>query len=216
MTKIQFKCNEFPKSINNVCIALQELFKRVIPHQCLGSVWSRRDKSSRDRDAATVVATVDQFNAVSFRVISTVLMVSGHSNCHSHIEKENYKAAQHRARVITKWIDIAQELRVLKNFSSLKAIISGLQSNPVYRLTRSWSHVPKDKLQIYEELARIFSEDNNALAQRELLVREGTARFADTVGANDHQMQKILQKHSENSRVSFLTFLGVHITTLFS
>ena len=80
----------------------------MIPHQCLGSVWSRRDKSSRDRDAATVVATVDQFNAVSFRVISTVLMVSGHSNCHSHIEKENYKAAQHRARVITKWIDIAQ------------------------------------------------------------------------------------------------------------
>ena len=80
----------------------------MIPHQCLGSVWSRRDKSSRDRDAATVVATVDQFNAVSFRVISTILMVSGHSNCHSHIEKENYKAAQHRARVITKWVDIAQ------------------------------------------------------------------------------------------------------------
>ena len=80
----------------------------MIPHQCLGSVWSRRDKSSRDRDAATVVATVDQFNAVSFRVISTILMVSGHSNCHSHIEKENYKASQHRARIITKWIDIAQ------------------------------------------------------------------------------------------------------------
>ena len=57
-------------------------------------------------------------------------------------------------------------------------------------------------MQIYQELARIFSEDNNALAQRELLVREGTARFADTVGENDHQMQKILQKHSENSRVS--------------
>ena len=94
----------------------------------------------------------------------------------------------------------------MKNFSSLKAIISGLQSNPIYRLSRSWSHVPKDKLQIYEELARIFSEDNNALAQRELLVREGTARFADTVGANDHQMQKILQKHSENSRVLNLTF----------
>ena len=83
----------------------------------------------------------------------------------------------------------------------MKAIISGLQSNPIYRLNRSWSHVPKDKLQIFEELARIFSEDNNALAQRELLVREGTARFADTVGANDHQMQKILQRHSENSRV---------------
>ena len=53
-------------------------------------------------------------------------------------------------------------------------------------------------------MARIFSEENNALAQRELLVREGTARFADTVGENDHHLQKVLQKHSENSRVSTL------------
>ena len=37
-----------------------ELFKRLIPHQCLGHVWSRRDKTARDKDAATVVATVDQ------------------------------------------------------------------------------------------------------------------------------------------------------------
>ena len=95
----------------------------MIPHQCLGSVWSRRDKSSRDRDAATVVATVDQFNAVSFRVISTILMVSGHSNCHSHIEKENYKASQHRARVITKWIDIAQVQLLRERFYNVKSII---------------------------------------------------------------------------------------------
>ena len=107
---------------------------------------------------------------------------------------------------------------MLKNFSSLKAIISGLQSNPVYRLRRAWSYVSRgDKLQIFEELARIFSGENNALAQRELLVREGTARFADTVGENDHQMQKVLQKHSENSRaISYGTipYLGTFLTDL--
>ena len=92
---------------------------------------------------------------------------------------------------------------MLKNFSSLKAIISGLQSNPIYRLKKAWSYVLREKLEIFEELARIFSGENNALAQRELLVREGTARFADTVGENDHHMQRILQKHSENSRVFF-------------
>ena len=69
---------------------------------------------------------------------------------------------------------------------------------------------PGDKLEIFEELARIFSGENNALAQRELLVREGTARFADTVGENDHHMQKILQKHSENSRVNQLVSAADH------
>ena len=66
----------------------------MLPHQCLGSVWSRRDKS-RDRDAASVVATIEQFNAVSYRVISTVLM-------------EPDAKSSSRAKVISKWVDIAQ------------------------------------------------------------------------------------------------------------
>lgn len=56
-----FDCNVF---------YVQELFKRLIPHQCLGSTWSRRDKN----ECASVLATVNQFNAVSFRVISTILI----------------------------------------------------------------------------------------------------------------------------------------------
>ena len=151
-----------------------------------------------------MVATIEQFNAVSYRVISTVLI---------DIDAKNTS----RGRVISSWIDIAQELRVLKNFSSLKAIVSGLQSNPVYRLKKAWSTVSREKLEIFEELARIFSEENNAVAQRELLVREGTARFADTVGENDHHMQKVLQKHQENSRgVSYGTipYLGTFLTDL--
>lgn len=47
-----------------------ELFKRLIPHQSLGATWSRRDKM----DCGSVVATVSQFNAVSFRVISSILI----------------------------------------------------------------------------------------------------------------------------------------------
>ncbi|MCP3664954.1 MAG: hypothetical protein GY696_21065, partial [Gammaproteobacteria bacterium] len=151
-----------------------------------------------------VLATIEQFNAVSYRVISTVLVDSEAKN-------------STRGRVITAWIDIAQELRVLKNFSSLKAIVSGLQSNPVYRLKKAWASIAKDKLEIFEELARIFSEENNAVAQRELLVREGTARFADTAGENDHHLQKVLHKQQENSRgISYGTipYLGTFLTDL--
>jgi hypothetical protein len=43
-----------------------------------------------------VAATVEQFNAVSYRVISTILVGSTEPR------------SQQRARVIAKWIDVAQ------------------------------------------------------------------------------------------------------------
>lgn len=58
------------------------------------------------------------------------------------------------------------------------------------------------QVEVFEELARIFSEDNNQWAQRELLMREGTAKFADTVGENDKQLQKVIQRQANNSGVS--------------
>ena len=82
-----------------------------MPHHCLGSVWSRRDKSKGSR-ATSVVVTVDQFNAVSFRVISTVLM---------DVEMK----ISSRARLISKWIDVAQvDTRVLLFCSVLMMTIS--------------------------------------------------------------------------------------------
>ncbi|XP_072393340.1 ral guanine nucleotide dissociation stimulator-like 1 isoform X2 [Diabrotica undecimpunctata] len=180
-----------------------DLFKKLVPHQCLGAVWSRRDKS-RSHEAATVLATVNQFNAVSFRVISSVLVDSS-------------LRFSDRAAIISTWIDIAQELRLIKNFSSLKAIISGLQSNPIYRLQRTWQSIPKDKIELFDELARIFSEDNNQMTQRELLMREGTAKFADTFGENDKHLQKVFQKQNHHvANISFGTipYLGTFLTDL--
>ena len=36
-----------------------------------------------------------------------------------------------------------QRCRELRNFSSLRAILSALQSNPIYRLKRSWGAVSR-------------------------------------------------------------------------
>lgn len=180
-----------------------EVFKKLIAHQCLGAVWSRKDRS-RSHDAATVLATVNQFNAVSLRVISTILT-------------DVILKSQERARILETWIDIAQELRVLKNFSSLKAIVSGLQSNPVYRLEKCWQYMPREKHELFRELERIFSEENNAWTQRELLIKEGTAKFADTAGRSDRHLQKLFQKQNTNAgNISYGTipYLGTFLTDL--
>ena len=48
------------------------LFRRVIPWQCLGSVWSRREQRSSS-EIHTVKPTVKQFNHVVYIVLATVL-----------------------------------------------------------------------------------------------------------------------------------------------
>ncbi|XP_073840173.1 ral guanine nucleotide dissociation stimulator-like isoform X2 [Musca autumnalis] len=174
-----------------------DLFKKVISHQCLGATWSRRSQGCCE----TVVATVTQFNEVLYRVITSILI-------------ERALEPQERAVYIAVWIDIAQELRLLKNFSSLKAIVTGLNSSAIYRLSKIWSVLPKEKLEIFQELARICSEDNNASVQRELLIREGTAKFAETVGENDRHMQKIIQKQSTHTSHGTIPYLGTFLTDL--
>ena len=90
----------------------RDLFLRVIPWQCLGSVWSRRGSGS---DIHTVKSTVRQFNKVVYLVLSTVL-----SPCLS---------MNQRSGIVQKWIQVAQECMKLKNYSSLRAIVSGRGSS---------------------------------------------------------------------------------------
>ncbi|XP_060001065.1 ral guanine nucleotide dissociation stimulator-like 3 isoform X7 [Lagenorhynchus albirostris] len=110
-----------------------ELFSRVRPFECLGSVWSQRDRPGATGTASTVRATVTQFNTVTGCVLGSVLGSPG-------------LAAPQRAQRLEKWIRIAQRCRELRNFSSLRAILSALQSNPIYRLKRSWGALSRRRL----------------------------------------------------------------------
>ncbi|KAI4584642.1 hypothetical protein MJG53_020685, partial [Ovis ammon polii x Ovis aries] len=134
----------------------QELFSRLRPFECLGSVWSQRDRPGAASIAPTVRATVTQFNTVTGCVLGSVLGEPG-------------LAAPQRAQRLEKWIRIAQRCRELRNFSSLRAILSALQSNPIYRLKRSWGAVSREPLSTFRKLAQIFSDENNHLSSREIL-----------------------------------------------
>lgn len=58
-------------------------------------MWSRRADRKFPVQPVSVLATVDQFNAISFRVIATIL-------------KSPLMMAGERAEVVEKWIDVAQ------------------------------------------------------------------------------------------------------------
>ncbi|XP_058146126.1 ral guanine nucleotide dissociation stimulator-like 3 isoform X2 [Dasypus novemcinctus] len=138
-----------------------ELFSRVRPCECLGAVWSQRDRPGAASSAPTVRATVAQFNRVTGCVLGSVLGAPG-------------LAAPQRAQRLEKWIRIAQHCRELRNFSSLRAILSTLQSNPIYRLKRSWGAVSRELLSTFRKISQIFSDENNHLSSREMLSQEAS------------------------------------------
>ncbi|XP_030372721.1 ral guanine nucleotide dissociation stimulator-like 1 [Scaptodrosophila lebanonensis] len=174
-----------------------DLFKRLIPHQCLGHTWARRDSGGSE----TVVATITQFNAVLFRVVTSILI--------------DRLKPQDRAYNISIWIEIAQELRMLKNFSSLKAIISALNSNSIYRLSKIWEFLPKERTEVFAELARICSEDNNAWTLREVLKREGTAKNPDPASdQSDRHLHKLIQNQCTQTSHGTIPYLGTFLTDL--
>lgn len=176
-----------------------ELFKRVVPYHCLGSIWSQRDKKGKEHLAPTIRATVSQFNRVTNCAIATCL--SDRTLKHTH-----------RARILEHWIQVARECRILKNFSSLRAILSALQCNPVHRLKKTWDEVSRENLRIFQELSEIFSDENNHSLSRELLIKEGTSKFA-TLEINPKRAQK-RQQRDLTVMQGTIPYLGTFLTDL--
>lgn len=87
-------CKASVFSLMSVPLLFQQLFKKVVPHHCLGCIWSQRDKKENKHLAPTIRATISQFNTLTKCVVSTILG-----------SKE--LKTQQRAKIIEKWINIA-------------------------------------------------------------------------------------------------------------
>ncbi|XP_064886710.1 ral guanine nucleotide dissociation stimulator-like 1 [Columba livia] len=169
------------------------LFKNVVPHHCLGCIWSRRDKQENKQLAQSIRATISQFNAVTNCVVSTVL------------QTRELKPRQ-RAKILEKWIRIARQCRILNSFSSLKAIVSALQSTSVYRLKKTWACVPKDIMLMFEDLSEIFSDCDNFATSRELLMKgvtQGTVPYLGTFLTDLVMLDTALQDYLEGGLINF-------------
>lgn len=85
----------------NRCLwTFQALFVKVVPYQCLGCMWSQRDK--KENMSPTIRATIAQFNTITNWVIGSLLCPPCTSS------RVPPTSAAQRACIIEKWIKVAQ------------------------------------------------------------------------------------------------------------
>ncbi|XP_029945414.1 ral guanine nucleotide dissociation stimulator-like 1 [Salarias fasciatus] len=188
------------------------LFVRVVPFQCLGCVWSQRDK--KENMSPTIRATVAQFNAVTSHVIASLLCPPSDPapTGPATASRSPPTSPLLRARIIERWIKVAQECRRLKNFSSLRAILSALQSNAVYRLRKTWAAVSRESMAAFENLWETFPDENCVLTNKELLVEDGGQTTVDDVSPKMSKRCPLPRQMSSSSGV--VPYLGTYLTVL--
>ncbi|KAM9561239.1 ras guanyl-releasing protein 3-like isoform 4-T4 [Salvelinus alpinus] len=73
---------------------------------------------------------------------------------------------QHRAEVITKYINVAQKLLQLQNFNTLMAVVGGLSHSSISRLKETHSHLAPEVNKIWNEMTELVSSNGNYCAYR--------------------------------------------------
>ncbi|XP_030638358.1 ral guanine nucleotide dissociation stimulator-like 1 [Chanos chanos] len=198
-----------------------DLFVKVVPFHCLGCVWSQRDKKENRCLAPTVRATIAQFNAVTNRVITSLLCAPSTAPPSSPTGSSTNPT--HRARIIEKWIAVAQECRQLRNFSSLRAILSALQSNAVYRLKRTWAAVSRESIAVFDHLCETFPDENCVLTNREILVEDGNQPASRTPPLPPRSPKRAplaspdplnVFSFAQNTNSGVVPYLGTYLTVL--
>ena len=135
-----------------ITICFYSKFKCIHPRECLKQRWKEKDK--KNVMAPNITAYIDTFNKFVKWIKSSILLA------------ENVKM---RAKIIKKWIGVQQELYKLHNFQAIAAVFTALESNPIYKLKRAWSHIPKKQKKQHENIKKnLMCHSNNYKKLRQL------------------------------------------------
>ncbi|KAL8337102.1 hypothetical protein RB601_008558 [Gaeumannomyces tritici] len=66
---------------------------------------------------------------------------------------------KHRVLVLEKFVQIAARLRVLNNYNGLAAVLAGLNSTSIYRLSQTWSLLSLDSEKRFKSLSKLMATE---------------------------------------------------------
>ena len=117
----------------------------IEPRECIGQCWKKEDPLNK-KMAPHIVAMIEQFNNLTLFV---------------QIEVLRQRSLRERSRAIKRMIAMGERFKTLRNYNSLCAIFSALNSAPIHRLKLSWKRVPAKYLLMFANFQAIFSRDFN-------------------------------------------------------
>ena len=128
------------------------IFMLIEPRECILTKW-KFTNPNRKKEAKHLVQIIDQFNKTCKWVQSCILLAP---------------SVKKRAKVIKKFILICHELLILRNFQSLKAIHSALESNAIFKLKDAWNYIANKSLKVWDTIKLTMKQDKNMFNLRKL------------------------------------------------
>uniref|UniRef100_A0AAY4CYE9 Ral GEF with PH domain and SH3 binding motif 2 n=1 Tax=Denticeps clupeoides TaxID=299321 RepID=A0AAY4CYE9_9TELE len=126
------------------CCSVSPLCVCVCVEQELSSCgWNKKEKHSL---APNVVAFTRRFNQTSFWVVREVL---------------HAQTLKIRAEVLSLYIRTAKKLCDMNNLHAVMAVVSGLQSAPIFRLTKTWALLSRKDKAAFERLEFLMAKEDN-------------------------------------------------------
>jgi hypothetical protein len=116
--------------------------------------WTNYARSGKPFGCPTIQEAIVLFNGISCWVQSKVL---------SEMTPEK------RARIMTKYIEVAEHLRELGNYNGLVSVVGGLNSSSLLRLKRTLDALPAKSKASLDEMTATVSSDGNYGALRKAL-----------------------------------------------
>uniref|UniRef100_A0A665USJ6 Ral GEF with PH domain and SH3 binding motif 2 n=1 Tax=Echeneis naucrates TaxID=173247 RepID=A0A665USJ6_ECHNA len=119
------------------------VFKAIQPEELSSCGWNKKEKHS---SAPNVVAFTRRFNQTSFWVVREIL---------------HAQTLKIRAEVLSLYIRTAKKLCDMNNLHAVMAVVSGLQSAPIFRLTKTWALLSRKDKATFDRLDYLMSKEDN-------------------------------------------------------
>jgi len=125
-----------------------EIFSRINMKEMFHKAFEKRDKSPY------LSGSIDRTNAVTAWVMTDILRT---------------RDLRTRSIAISRWIDLASQLRSINNFAGVIEIVMALQNSCISRMKLTWRDVPTKQMETFHEMCELANPENNYAHYRNVL-----------------------------------------------